>query len=735
MQIFEQWVNALVSIVWGEFVLIPLLAAVGLYLTVGLRAVPWRYLPYAIKLLREPRERAAGGEISPFQALMTALSATIGTGNIAGVATAIFLGGPGAIFWMWLIAFVGMATKFSEAVLAVKFRETDATGQYVGGPMYYIRNGLGRRFRWLGTAFALFGMIAAFGIGNMVQSNSVANALASQYTIAPWITGGLLAIVTAFVVLGGVRRIGEVAARIVPLMAVLYVLAAITVLTINGGAIPGAFELIITSAFQGSAATGGFAGATVWMAIRWGVARGIFSNESGLGSAAIAHAAARTTEPVRQGMVAMLGTFIDTIIVCTLTALVILVSGAWDSGATGASLTNAAFTHTLGSVGGDIVSVGIAVFAFTTIIGWSYYGERCAAFLFGTRCIPYYRCLWGRRGVARGGLQTRFGVGFRRPVQRPHGDTESHRADSTEPSRVRGNAPLFSSSGRYWPLSQRDASTMEQPDDILAVVRNALHEDLGSGDVTATLIDETAVATATIVCREEAVLCGAAWAEAAFAEVDPRIVCAWECRDGDALKPDSIVCRVQGPARGLVTAERTALNLLQTLSGTASTVRRYAAELAGTRTTLLDTRKTIPGLRQAQKYAVRCGGGANHRIGLYDGILIKENHIAAAGSIEAAITRMRERFPDLTLECEVENIPDAERALMAGADMLLLDNFTLPMLAEAVRITAGRVKLEASGGFEFGELRDVAATGVDFVSVGAITKHLTATDFSMRFQT
>ena len=394
MTAVEAFVSRLVGIVWGEYVLIPLLALVGIYLTMGLRAVPWRYLPHAVRLLGRRPEPGDRGEISPFQALMTALSATIGTGNIAGVATAIYFGGPGAVFWMWVIALFGMATKYSEAVLAVMFREVDGRGQYVGGPMYYIRNGLGARWRWLAAAFAAFGMIAAFGIGNMVQSNSVADALESQYAVSPAVTGLVLASVAGIVIIGGVRRIAEVAARLVPMMAIAYFVAGITVLALHAGQIPAALGVIVDGAFHGSAAGGGFLGATVWMAIRWGFARGIFSNESGLGSAAIAHAAARTDDPVRQGMVAMLGTFIDTIIMCTITALVIIVSGVWKTADPGASMSAAAFTHAIGAGGGHIVSLGLALFAFTTIIGWSYYGERCAAYLFGVGVIPVYRIVW-----------------------------------------------------------------------------------------------------------------------------------------------------------------------------------------------------------------------------------------------------------------------------------------------------------------------------------------------------
>lgn len=390
----ESALNDLIGLVWGEFVLIPLLSFAGLFLMIGLRAVPWRYLPFAIGLLWKPQSSTVKGEITPFQALMTALSATIGTGNIAGVATAIYFGGPGAVFWMWVIALIGMATKYSEALLAVKYRQVDRDGHFVGGPMYYIKNGLGARWNWLASTFATFGMIAAFGIGNMVQSNSVADVLSSDYAIDTRITGLMLAGLTGAVIIGGIRRIADVVQRLVPFMAISYLIAALLILGLNFELVPAALAKIISSAFSGHAASGGFLGATVWMAIRWGFARGIFSNESGLGSAAIAHGAARTNSPARQGMIAMLGTFIDTIIMCTLTGLVLIVTNAWQSGEQGASMSAFAFSAALGASGGHVVAIGLAVFAFTTIIGWSYYGERCAAYLFGTAVIPAYRIFW-----------------------------------------------------------------------------------------------------------------------------------------------------------------------------------------------------------------------------------------------------------------------------------------------------------------------------------------------------
>ena len=371
-----------------------LLLGVGIYLTVGLKAMPWRKIGFALAQLWQGRRSEESGDITPFQALMTAMAATIGTGNIAGVATAIALGGPGAVFWMWITALVGMATKYSEALLAVRYREVDELGNHVGGPMYYIKNGLGENWRWLGFFFATFGMIAAFGIGNMVQANSVADAVESSFDLPAWATGLTMAVLVAAVILGGIRRIGEVAEKLVPFMAIAYVLGAAIVILMNLGEVPAALELIVSSAFTGTAATGGFAGAAVWAAIRFGVARGVFSNEAGLGSAPIAHAAARTKDPVRQGSIAMLDAFIDTIIVCTMTALVILLTGAWTTGENGAALSALAFKTGLPGFGNYIVTFGLIIFAFTTVLGWSYYGERCAEFLIGVKVILPYRIFW-----------------------------------------------------------------------------------------------------------------------------------------------------------------------------------------------------------------------------------------------------------------------------------------------------------------------------------------------------
>lgn len=393
MAFISDLLNTLSGIIWGPVTLV-LLLGVGVYLTIGLKAMPWRHVGSAFILLWKGRDSKEEGDIPPFQALMTALAATIGTGNIAGVATAIALGGPGAIFWMWITALLGMATKYCEAVLAVRYREVDERGKHVGGPMYYIKNGLGDKWRWLAFTFALFGMIAAFGIGNMVQANSVADALNSTLAVPHWITGVVLAVLAAAVILGGIDRIGKVAAKLVPIMAIAYVVVALLIIIMNFAEVPAALGLIVESAFSGTAAAGGFAGAAVWAAIRFGVARGIFSNEAGLGSAPIAHAAAMTNNPVRQGMIAMLGTFIDTIIICTMTALVIILTGAWTSGENGAALSTLAFSSALPGFGQYVVTFGLVVFAFTTVLGWSYYGERCAEYIFGVKVIKFYRILW-----------------------------------------------------------------------------------------------------------------------------------------------------------------------------------------------------------------------------------------------------------------------------------------------------------------------------------------------------
>lgn len=379
---------------WGAPLLI-LLVGTGIYLTILLRGFQLRMLRHALYLAlvvrREPGDQP--GDISHFQALMTALAATVGTGNIAGVATAIAAGGPGALFWMWVTGLFGMATKYAEAVLAVRYRKKDALGTMSGGPMYYLRDGLG--MPWLGTLFAVFASIAAFGIGNMVQSNSVADAAQATFAVPPLVSGTIMAVATAAVILGGIRSIGRAASLLVPLMIVAYVGGGTVVLVAHAERIPTALGQVFLYAFTPVAAAGGFAGAGVRSAIRWGVARGVFSNESGLGSSPIAAAAARTRHPVAQAMVSMTQTFIDTIVVCSFTGLAILVTGVWQNGQTGAQLTTSAFSHGLpGNTGAIVVASSLMLFAYTTLLGWSYYGEKAIEYLLGERVVPWYRSLF-----------------------------------------------------------------------------------------------------------------------------------------------------------------------------------------------------------------------------------------------------------------------------------------------------------------------------------------------------
>lgn len=381
------------GIVWGPPMLI-LLVGTGVILTFRLKALQFSNLLYAHKMIFKKNE-GVEGDITNYQALTTALAATIGTGNIAGVATAIAAGGPGAVFWMWVTGLVGMATKYAEAVLAVKYREKDKRGEMAGGPMYYIEKGLG--LKWLAVLFAFFGAIAAFGIGNMVQANSVADAIYTTFGVQHWITGLILVIFTGIVLLGGIKSIGKVTAYIVPIMAVFYVLGGSVVIIVNAAYVPAAFASIFSDAFTGNAVAGGALGTV----IRYGVARGVFSNEAGLGSAPIAAAAARTDHPVRQALVSMTQTFIDTLVVCSFTALSILSSGLVgtinpDTGAayTGAALTTVAFNEAIPGIGGIIVAVGIVFFAYSTILGWSYYGEKCLEYLVGEKGVVFYRVIF-----------------------------------------------------------------------------------------------------------------------------------------------------------------------------------------------------------------------------------------------------------------------------------------------------------------------------------------------------
>ena len=402
MQAINDLLGAASGFIWGPFLLVPLLLLTGVVLTIVLRGIQFKQLGPALHLAFVVRkDEGAEGDISHFQALMTALSATVGTGNIAGVATAIALGGPGALFWMWITALFGMATKYSEAVLGVRYRVQDEEGEMAGGPMYYLTRGLGGPVgRVLGLLFAIFAAIAAFGIGNAVQSYETSQALEGAFGIPVYITALVLAGLAAIVILGGIRSIGRFAALFVPFMGVIYMLGATIVLLVNIANVPGAIGTVISTAFTGTAATGGFAGVSVILAIQFGVARGIFSNESGLGTGGIAAAAAQTQVPARQGIVSMTQTFIDTIIVCSFTGLAIVSSGVWERGyeafdESGAGLTQAAFATGLGdSFGPQIVAVGLAFFAFSTLLGWAYYGERNMVYLFGRRAVFPYRLVF-----------------------------------------------------------------------------------------------------------------------------------------------------------------------------------------------------------------------------------------------------------------------------------------------------------------------------------------------------
>ncbi len=393
---FSDLLASVQSFVWGP-PLIALLVGTGLYLTFLLRGLQFRQLKHSLWLaLVKRREEGAEGDISHFQALMTALAATVGTGKIVGVATALASGGPGALFWMWMTGLVGMATKYAEAVLGVRFRETDDRGEKSGGPMYYLRHGIrGGLGRVLAFLFALFASVAAFGIGNGVQSQAVADALNRSFSIPHWLTGVVVATLVAVVIFGGIKSIGRFTGVFVPMMIVLYMAGAGLVILLNLERVPEAFRLVFTGAFTPMAVGGGALGYTVAQAVRFGVARGIFSNESGLGTGGIAAAAAQTAEPVRQAMVSMTQTFIDTIVVCSFTGIAILSTGAWSSGVDGANLTQLAFSSGLpGQFGGAIVAVSLSFFAFSTMLGWSYYGERNLEYLLGVKAIVPYRLLF-----------------------------------------------------------------------------------------------------------------------------------------------------------------------------------------------------------------------------------------------------------------------------------------------------------------------------------------------------
>ena len=377
--------------VWGPYMLV-LLVGTGVYLTVRLMGIQFTLLPFALKQAFTPQKKVEGekqeGDISHFGALMTALSATIGTGNIAGVATAGVVGGPGAVFWMWITAIFGMATKYGEGVLAVKYRVQNSKGEMSGGPMYYIERGMKKK--WLAMLFAGFATIASFGIGSSVQSNSVAQSIHASFGIDGWITGVVLTVFTAVVILGGIKSISKVSSVLVPFMAVFYVLGGLIIILLNLDGLMPALLLIFSDAFTGDAVAGGALGTV----IRYGVARGVFSNEAGMGSAPIAAAAARTDHPVRQALVSMTGTFLDTIVVCSITGIVLVMGNMYMDGETGAALTTHTFNKMLPGPGGWIVTFGLIFFAYSTILGWCYYGEKCATYLFGDKCITPYRVIY-----------------------------------------------------------------------------------------------------------------------------------------------------------------------------------------------------------------------------------------------------------------------------------------------------------------------------------------------------
>ena len=390
----HSFLTAVDDFIWGP-PLLALLMGTGLYLTIRLGLLQVIRLPLALKLVFfPPKHDDNAGDVSSFAALCTALSATIGTGNIVGVATAVKLGGPGAIFWMWIAAFLGMATKYAEGLLAVRYRQKDANGQMSGGPMYYLEKGLGSKF--LAGAFALFGIgVALFGIGTFPQVNAIADAAQLAFEVPKWTTGLILAVLVALITVGGIESISRVSTKVVPFMAALYVLTCFGVMYLHADQLPAVVTQILNAAFSTTAATGGFAGATMMLALQAGVARGVFSNESGLGSAPIAAAAAKTDSCVEQGLVCMTGTFFDTIIICTMTGITLVLTGAWQSEVAGTAMTNMAFTQGIGSqLGFYLVNIGLLFFAFTTIIGWNYYGERCTEYLLGVKAIKGYRWIF-----------------------------------------------------------------------------------------------------------------------------------------------------------------------------------------------------------------------------------------------------------------------------------------------------------------------------------------------------
>ena len=387
------FLNTINGLVWGVPLLV-LLMGTGVLLTVRLGLLQVVKLPMALKLIFAARNTGSG-DINSFQALCTALAATVGTGNIVGVATAVKAGGPGALFWMWLAAFFGMATKYAEGVLAVKYRITDENGNASGGPMYYIENGLGKKFKPLAVMFAVFGvMTASLGSGTFTQVNAITSILNVSFNLDILPVAAVLTVLVAVIIIGGLQSIANVASKVVPFMAVLYIITTVSVLCVFSDQVVPAIKLVIDSAFTGTAAAGGFLGATVMLAMRSGIARGIYSNEAGLGSAPIVAAAAKTRWPAEQGLVSMTGTFIDTIIICTMTGLSLVVTGVWQGEFNGAAMTDQAFCTAYPEFGSMLLMIGLSLFAFTTILGWNYYGERCAEYLFGVKCILPYRVIF-----------------------------------------------------------------------------------------------------------------------------------------------------------------------------------------------------------------------------------------------------------------------------------------------------------------------------------------------------
>ncbi|MBE6103218.1 MAG: sodium:alanine symporter family protein [Selenomonas ruminantium] len=385
--------DAIDSFMWGP-PLITLLVGTGIYLTLRLKLLQVAHLPKALGLIFKAKNHGEG-DVSSFKALCVALAATVGTGNIVGVATAVKVGGPGAIFWMWMAAFFGMATKYAEGLLAVKYRTTDDKGEIAGGPMFYIRNGMGEKYRPLATFFAVATVLVAWlGIGTFPQVNAIVDSVELSFGVPKLATDIVLTVLIGAITIGGLQSIAKVAGKVIPFMAVMYILISLGLILMNLEAVPAAIALILDSAFTGSAAAGGFAGSTIMMAMQNGIARGVFSNESGLGSAPIAAAAAKTKEPAEQGLISMTGTFIDTIIICSMTGLALVLTGVWQGEAAGAAMTSAAFASAYGTAGTWLLTIALALFAFTTILGWNYYGERAVIYLMGTKGVLPYRLIF-----------------------------------------------------------------------------------------------------------------------------------------------------------------------------------------------------------------------------------------------------------------------------------------------------------------------------------------------------